>query len=184
MEAAQLIALIAFLAVAAFVIVGVRRAGGVLARTREAETFRGDVADLARRVEVSLAAVSDRVDGVRRGAADAETIGPNLAAALDAVERYGAEARALNGPREAGAARSGLIDEIDRAGRALAMVEHGVVVRARGRRLEAGAEAETAIKRGYLNLLHAREAIARHAGDAIELAEQASPVRRFGRRSV
>ena len=184
MEAAQVVALVAFLIVAAIVLVALRRTGWVLARTREAETFRVDVGDLARRVEVSLSAVSDRIDAVRRGAAPAETIGPNLAAALDAIERYAAEARTLNAPREAGRAWSGMMAEIDRAGRALSMVDHGVVVRMRGRKGEAGPEADTAIKRGYLNLLHAREAIARHAIEAIELAEQASPVRRFGRRSV
>ncbi|MCI0346404.1 MAG: hypothetical protein L0221_13325 [Chloroflexi bacterium] len=184
MEAAQVIALLAFLILAAFVIVAARRTGWLLARTREAETFRVDIGDLARRIEVSLAAVSDRIDAVRRGAAPAETIGPNLAAALDAVERYTTEARTLHGPREASRARSEMIAEVERAGRALSMVEHGVVVRMRGRRGEAGPEAETAIKRGYLNLLHAREAIARHALDAIELAEEASPVRKFGRRSA
>ena len=184
METAQVIALIAFLAVAAFVIVAARRTGWLLARTREAEGFRGDVADLARRVEVSLGAVSDRVDVVRRGAAEPESIGANLAAALNAVERYAEEANRLRGPREASAARSGLIAEIERAGRALLMVEHGVVIRTRGRRGEAGPEAETAIKRGYLNLLHAREAIARHALEAVALAEAASPVRRFGRHSA
>jgi hypothetical protein len=183
-ETAQVIALLAFLIVAAFVIVAARRTGWMLARTRVAETFRVDVEDLARRVEVSLAAVSDRIDVVRRGAAPAESIGPNLIAALDAVERYSSEAQKLHAPREAGRAHSGMLAEIDRAGRALSMVEHGVVVKSRGRRGEAGPEAETAIKRGYLNLLHAREAIARHALEAIELAEEASPVRKFGRRSV
>ena len=184
MESAQIVALIAFLVVAAIVLVAARRTGWVLARTRVAETFRVDIEDLARRVEVSLSAVSDRIDIVRRGAAPAETIGPNLGAALDAVERYAAEARTLHGPREASRARAGLIAEVERAGRALQMVEHGVAVRARGRRGEAGPEAETAIKRGYLNLLHAREAIARHALDAIALAEEASPVRKYGRRSA
>lgn len=184
METAQVVALLAFVIVGVIVLFGARRTGWVLARTREAETFRVDVGDLARRVEVSLGAVSDRIDAVRRGAAPPETIGPNLAAALDAVEKYTAEARSLRAPREAGRPRSDLIAEIERAGRALALVEYGVAVRARGRRDEPGPEAETAVKRGYLNLLHAREAIARHALDAIELAEEASPVRKFGRRSA
>jgi len=183
-QTAQVLALLAFLIVGAIVLIGARRTGWVLARTREAETFRVDVGDLARRVEVSLGAVSDRIDAVRRGVAPPETIGPNLAAALDAVEKYTAEAKKLNAPREAGRSRSEIIAEIQRAGRALTLVEYGVAVRGRARRDEAGPEADTAIKRGYLNLLHAREAIARHAMDAIELAEEASPVRKFGRRSA
>jgi hypothetical protein len=183
-ETAQVVALLAFLIVGAIVLIGARRTGWVLARTREAETFRVDVGDLARRVEVSLGAVSDRIDAVRRGIAPPETIGPNLAAAMDAAEKYTGEARSLHAPREAGRSRSELIAELERASRALALVEYGVAVRARGRKGEAGPEADTAIKRGYLNLLHAREAIARHALDAIELAEEASPVRKFGRRSA
>ena len=46
------------------------------------------------------------------------------------------------------------------------MVDHGakilVTARPRGRELEA----QTSIKRGYLNLVHARDAIGRHAAEA------------------
>ena len=184
MDTVQILALLGFLVVAAFVIVAVRRTGSLLTRTREAESFRDDVADLARRFEVSLGAVSDRIDAVRRGAAEPDAITANLAAALDAVDRYAEEARGLRGPREASVAHEGLVAEIERAGRALTMVEHGCVIRLRGRRGEAGPEAETAIKRGYLNLLHAREAVARYSAEAMELAEAASPVRRLGRRGA
>ena len=51
-------------------------------------------------------------------------------------------------------------------------------------RLERGTEADTAVKRGYLNLIHARESIAEQAKLAIERAEDASPVRRIQRRGV
>ena len=50
------------------------------------------------------------------------------------------------------------------------MVEHGTDDP--GRRSRRGArelEAQTSIKRGYLNLIHAREAIARHALEAQDL---------------
>ena len=62
-----------------------------------------------------------------------------------------------------------LVEELERAGRALTLIEHGCgllgVDRGRGHE----PEAQTSIKRGYLNLLHAREALARHALAAKEL---------------
>ena len=53
--------------------------------------------------------------------------------------------------------------ELERAERALAMVDHGATILAQVRRRGRELEAQTSIKRGYLNLIHAREAIARHA---------------------
>ena len=43
------------------------------------------------------------------------------------------------------------------------MVEHGCTILASPAARQRELEAQTSIKRGYLNLLHAREAIARHA---------------------
>jgi len=45
------------------------------------------------------------------------------------------------------------------------MVDHGASILAQVRRRGRELEAQTAIKRGYLNALHAREAIARHAAE-------------------
>ena len=59
--------------------------------------------------------------------------------------------------------RDDLVAELERAGRALAMVEHGATILASVRGGARELEAQTSIKRGYLNLIHAREAIARHA---------------------
>jgi hypothetical protein len=63
------------------------------------------------------------------------------------------------------------------------MAEHGrsILISARvgGRELEA----QTAIKRGYLNLIHAREAMVRHAARAAEL-EVSEDVRWFQRRQT
>ncbi|MEO7665277.1 MAG: hypothetical protein ABIV26_09140 [Candidatus Limnocylindrales bacterium] len=182
METAQLIALLAFMVLAILVALIAVRAGSLLNRTRVAENFRGDVDDLARRVETSLGDMSVLIDRVRRRDAEPETIEASLVAARDAVDRYADEARALAGPTIAGAHRDGMVHELERAGRALELVAYGTTLSGTGRRLERGAEAETAIKRGYLNLVHARESLAEHAKLAVEQAEQASPARRFHRR--
>jgi hypothetical protein len=162
-ELVLLLPIMAFVALAAATAIVLRRAGRIVARTREVEGFRHDIRDLAARVETSLEGATGRIDGVRRGLAPADTIGPTIEAATDAVERYAEEARKIGGPREVLEIRDDIVHELERAGRALAMVEHGAGILAQVRRRGRELEAQTSLKRGYLNLLHAREAIARHA---------------------
>jgi hypothetical protein len=182
-ELAQLLAVAAFTALALALAVFIRRAGRFVAQTRELETFRRSTADLATRVETSLDGVASRIDLVRRRTLDAQEITGNIAAATDAVERYTAEARALRGSGAAEEIREAFIAELERAGRALQMVEHGCSIlssaRVGGRELEA----QTAIKRGYLNVLHAREAIRRYAARAAVIGTP-QQVRLFERRNA
>ena len=162
---ALVIPLVAFVVLAAAFIVLFRRASRALSRTRDEERFRRAAEDLAKRVDESLAGVIERIDAVRRHQLDADAIAPNLEAAHDAVERYAEEASRLHGPVPADDVRASLMAELDRAARGLEMVSHGctLMVASGGRNREL--EAQTAIKRGYLNTVHAREAIARHADD-------------------
>ena len=169
-----MIPVLAAVAIAAAVAIVLRRAGRIVARTREVEGFRSKTRDLCARIGTSLDGAIARIDAVRRQSVGADTIGPTIEAASDAVQRYLDEARALDGPKAAKAIRDDIVSELERAGRALDMVEHGaaimVQVRRRGRELEA----QTAVKRGYLNLLHAREAIAGHAlrAEALETTQE------------
>jgi len=99
------------------------------------------------------------------------------------VERYTAETRNLTIPATAQATRTRMIEELERAGRALELVEHGCDLARDGNRLERGPEADTSIKRGYLNLVHARESFQELIDVAVMQAEEASPVRNMGRRN-
>ena len=180
-ELAQFLAIAAFVALALAFALFVRRAGRFVAETRELESFRRQMADLTSRVDTSLDGVASRIDGVRRRTLAAEAITENIAAATEAVQRYAAEAQAMHGPLQIVEIRDALIAELDRAGRALQMVEHGCTIltsaRIGGRELEA----QTAIKRGYLNVLHAREAIRRHGARAATVGLQP---RMFERRNA
>ena len=162
---ALVVPLVAFVFLAAIFLVLFRRASRALSRTRDEERFRRAVDDLARRIDESLGGVVERVDAVRRHQVPAELIVPNLVAARDAIARYTEEAAALHGPVPADEVRSNLLAELGHAERALAMAAHGcdLMTGTPGRKSEL--EAQTEIKRGYLNALHAREAIARHADD-------------------
>ena len=76
------------------------------------------------------------------------------------MERYRAEAEALVAPTGYDPLRVRLAEEMGRAARALEMVDHGCATLSAasvGRARDA--EGQTAIKRGYLNILHARDAV-------------------------
>jgi hypothetical protein len=168
-ELTVLLPITAFLALAIGVAIVLRRAGRIVARTREIEGFRSSVRDLTTRIDQSLEGAAGRIDAVRRGQLGADTIGPTIEAATDAVARYSEEARALKGPAVAAGVRDALVEDLERAERALGMVDHGAGILAQVRRRGREVEAQTSIKRGYLNLIHAREAIVRHAAAAEEL---------------
>jgi hypothetical protein len=178
-ELTVLLPVAAFAALAFGVLVVLRRAGRIVARTREVEHFRSAIRDLATRIDQSLEGAVGRIDSVRRGQLAADAIPPTIEAATDAVTRYADEARALKGPPAGAPIRDAIIDELERAGRALGMVEHGAKILAQARRRGRELEAQTSVKRGYLNLVHAREAIVRHAAGAedLELAPVEPPAK-------
>ncbi len=159
------------LPIGAFIVLAVsfafvlNRTGHIVRLTREGDRFRRSVDDLSGRIDTSLGGVIDRIDAVRRHQVPPDSIVTNLAAARDAVERYEVEAGKLHGPVPADDVRAALLFELERAGRALEMVSHGCELLAAVRGGYRELEAQTAVKRGYLNALHAREAIARHAAD-------------------
>lgn len=160
-----LIPLAIFLALLAAFALILRRAWLLVGESRQLTTFRRSVRDLASRIDETLGAMTVQIDRVRRHQVDAASISDTLDRTLDLLPRYASEAQSLEGPRVTATARAAFISEIDRAERALQMVEHGCAILSTAGAGYRQPEAETAIKRGYLNIVHAREAIARHAED-------------------
>ena len=105
-------AFIALVLAFAFVL---HRTGRIVGLTREGERFRRSVEDLSGRIDTSLGGVIDRIDAVRRHQVPPDSIGDNLAAARDAVERYEQEAAKLHGPVPADDVRAALLAELERA---------------------------------------------------------------------
>jgi hypothetical protein len=178
-----LIPLVAFAVLAVLFALILRRAGRLLAAMREADAFRSAVADLAARIDISLGGVVERIDALRRHQLPSDAIAENLSAATEALQRYTDEAGALRPPPPLIGPRDGLVAELERAGRALEMVVHGSGLMASRPGAVRELEAQTSIKRGYLNLIHAREAIRRLA---VEAATGSAPggSRVFGRRGM
>jgi hypothetical protein len=180
MQPLLVLPLIAFLILLVLFLLVLRRAGRFIAETRDVERFRRQLGDLAGRIETSLGEICARVDGLRRGQFGADTIGDDITASLDAVARYADEARALHPPPDGRRVREEIVAELERAGRALEMIEHGRSIQVSARSSGREIEAQTSIKRGYLNVLHAREAIAHQAalGRSVGLGDETAGFQR------
>jgi hypothetical protein len=179
-QLAVLLPIMAFIALAAGLVVVFRGTGRIAARTREIQQFKAAVKDLTFRTDSLLAAAAAQIDAVRHHQAGPEAIGQTVTDATETLEGHVTEARGWSGPRRAQAIRDDLVGELERAIRALGMVEHGANMLASARRGARDLEAQTSIKRGYLNLIHAREAIARHAVRADDLVADDSAGNRSG----
>lgn len=133
-------------------------AGG-RARRNTASGFAA--AGIADRAETSLAELLVIVDEVRRRKIEPQDAGANLSASSEALSRYAQEAAALSRSGPWATTAAALIADMDRAQRAIDLVAHGGELLADVTGVGWG-EGETSIKRGYLNLIHAREAIREH----------------------
>ena len=150
-----------------------QRASGALRATRSIERFQEEAASLGARLDAVLASTVARVDALRRNEVDGSSLVDELEAVMTALDGQLAEAEGLTPPITFAASRQGIISEIRHAQRALDMVQHGCALAAGPRARTRSTESQISIKRGYLNLLHAREALARHVGD---LAAARDPV--------
>jgi hypothetical protein len=133
---------------------------------RDAQLGRMAV-DIVRRTDLSLDELSLVVDDLRRRKADPDATEASIRACSEALRRYVREASIIDKYVTAGEG-GGLRTEIERAQRAVELIEHGRQLMLDGG-VEGVAEGETSVKRGYLNLMHARDAI-RAKGEAIAAA--------------
>ena len=172
-ELTILLPVAAFIALALAVAVVLRRAGRIVARTREVEHFRSAVRDLSARIDRSLeGAAGESTRSAAASSAPMRSGRPSKPRPTPST-RYAEEARSLKGPPAAVPIRDAIVEELERAERALAMVDHGAKIMVQSRRRGRELEAQTSVKRGYLNLIHARDAIAAHAlaAEALEVAQ-------------
>ena len=127
---------------------------------REAQHGRTAL-DIARRANISLTELAGIVDELRRRKTGPDASAASLQASTDALKRYAQEAEAVD-KRLPDGDTAGLKVEIERAQRAVELISHGTTLMADASG-EHVFEGETSVKRGYLNLLHAREAIKERA---------------------
>ena len=160
------------LALLVFVLVVLaRRAARALAVTRASSAFQQEVTGLAARVTPVIEDLIRRVDAVRRHQLPAQEIREVLAEAHGTFE--GERRPSLRGELPPGftVIVADVAEDLERLARAIETIDFGaqLVVTGTGRQREL--EAQTAIKRGYLNLLHARQSFQDHAATVVERAK-------------
>ncbi len=160
MTAGVAVWLIVLIALAAMFVIVLRRMSVLAARTRDLEQFQRTTGSLDTRLAAITGPMVSRLDEIRRRAGDPQALADQLETTQAALRELAGEARGLRVPAGMAALGTGLADEVERASRAADMVEHGLdalLAGRSGRELEA----QTSLKRGALNLRHAREASAR-----------------------
>ena len=139
-----------------------RRMSTLIARTRDLERYQKGVAALDARSAAVIEPLVKELDGARRNLLDPAALTGAIVAAQGELAALSTEGRALATPAPLVSTTVAIVSELDRAARAADMAEHGLnalTAGTRGRDLEA----QTSLKRGALNLRHAREAIGRMA---------------------
>jgi hypothetical protein len=130
-------------------------AGG---RARREKAVGHAAAETARRCEALLTDIGALVDEVRRRKAPPADVQPALVNARAALERSARETASISRSVRWASQVTALAGDIDRAARAVELVLHGTELMADSRARDPG-EGEVEVKRGYLNLVHARDAI-------------------------
>jgi hypothetical protein len=163
--ALAVVSLVLFAALAVAFTVILVRAGRVVADTRVADAFRRDGTALADRAIAHVGDAASHIDRVRRRIDPPAALDDILPGTLEALAGLVAEAAALEPPPELEVLRSTMASELERAIRAAEHVRHGGALMGTTNGRPREVEGETSIKRGYLNLLHAREALQEVAAD-------------------
>ena len=178
MDAVRVTALILFVGLSVLIVYVVLRSRTVGRETRDSAAFREAIAAVGPRADETLAPISGLVDEVRRHRCEAGSILADLAAAQAAVTERIGEVEAIPAPKGSEVYRARIVDDLLRAGRALERIEHGCRLSQETTSRLGDLEGQTSVKRGYLELQHAREAIGRHvleASSAPNDAGQGSP---------
>lgn len=131
-------------------------------------------AEMARRSETLLGELLVVVDEMRRRQIAPRDAEPEMAAAQDALGRYIQDAMALSRSGPWATTAAALAADMERAQRAIDLVAHGGELLADVSGVAWG-EGETSVKRGYLNLVHAREAIRERRETIVQVSQAGRP---------
>jgi hypothetical protein len=168
MELSTILWLALLVVLALLFVTTLRRMSALVARTRDLERFQRSVESLDRRFAGAVDPLVKALDDTRRHAGDPDAVRPLLTEAQAVIEVLLGEARALPAPAIARALVGAMVGDLDRAARAASLVEHGLGAMA-GASIGRDLEAQTSLKRGALNLRHAREAFGLRAREVAAL---------------
>jgi hypothetical protein len=168
MNAATVIWLVVLVALLVLFMLPVRRLSVLMGRTRDLERYQKLVKQLDRRLGEVADPFVTQLDEIRRRSGEPRTLGESLPGVQDALRAIAAEGRGAKVPRGLSREAGAFTVELERAVRAGDLVGHGMdaLLADRGSR---ELEAQTSLKRGALNMRHAREASTRLAAEIVAL---------------
>ncbi|MCU0506693.1 MAG: hypothetical protein MUE82_13195 [Chloroflexi bacterium] len=170
MDTIRVAALLGFIALAGLVVYVILRSRTAGRESRDSRAFADGVARVAEQVLGTLGGALALLDDVRRHRMDAAVALPAVEAALASTERFVADVQALPASPQSHAVRADLEADLRRAERALDRTRHGCRILADGRGRGRDLEGQASVKRGYLELQHARDAFAHHVADVARAA--------------
>lgn len=141
-----------------------RRMTRLAAIARGLAAYQSALGGIRDRVTGAVDPLLARLDELRRRSGDPGTVPALVAEAIGAVDAALAEARAARPPAPLGDRSATVIAELERMARALDLIEHALTSLA-GIRGPRELEIQTTLKRGALNLRHARDAVVLVAGE-------------------
>jgi hypothetical protein len=145
-----------------------RRMSKLTTRTRDLEDLQEALESIDLRFAAVVQPLLRGLDEARRHAGDSSGLRELVTEAQAIIDELTGETTALAAPEGLAPVVTALIGELERAGRAVMLVEHGLAMLTNtsiGRDLEA----QTSLKRGALNLRHARDAFAERARKIADL---------------
>ncbi len=145
-----------------------RRMSKLTTRTRDLEDFQEALESIDLRFGSVVAPLLRGLDEARRHAGDSSGLRELVTEAQAVIDELTGETAGLAAPEGLAPVVAALTGDLERAGRAVMLVEHGLAMLTNtsiGRDLEA----QTSLKRGALNLRHARDAFAERARKVADL---------------
>ena len=168
MNTGTLVWLVVLVALGVLFLLTVRRLSVLMGRTRDLERYQKLVRQLDRRLAEAADPFVTQLDEIRRRSGDPRTLGASLPEVQDTLRAIATEGQAARVPRGLSREAAAFTVELERAARAGELVGHGLdalLAYRSGRELEA----QTSLKRGALNMRHAREAASRIASEIAAL---------------
>jgi hypothetical protein len=152
--------LVVLVALAIVAVIALRRTAELAAGPRELDRYRAEVASIEARLTALVVPLVRRLDDLRRLSGDPVSVAEEIGPAMATLQTLSAVARSLQGPPQLAGTTRMIIAELERATRAADLVDHGLRTLLGGRD-SYRQEAQVSLKRGTLNLRHARDAVAR-----------------------
>jgi hypothetical protein len=165
---AALLWLAILVALAALFFKTFRRMSTLTSRTHDLEQFQASVDSLDRRFGGVTQPLLRGLDEARRHAGDPSGLPELVKEAQAVIDELTGETTALAAPEGLAPVVAAMTGDLERASRAVMLVEHGLGMMS-NKSIGRDLEAQTSLKRGALNLRHARDAFAERARKVADL---------------